>query len=179
MLTRRHFLTGLLASAPVLAAPAVLRANFSPDEARVVSLFSRPTGERFAGIYFEHGEYLPDAMAEIDRLMRDFHANEVMVMDVRLIDLLARMSTRLEVGEIAITSGYRSMATNRMLRERMRRAATNSMHMYGMAADLRIGGRGANALAQVARLAGAGGVGTYRGSDFIHVDVGERRDWRR
>ena len=68
-------------------------------------------------------------------------------------------------------------ATNAMLRSRSRGVAKNSLHMKGQAADLRIGSRSIYQMAKAAQSCRAGGVGTYRGSNFVHMDCGEVRSW--
>ena len=76
-------------------------------------------------------------------------------------------------------SGYRSPATNAMLRGENEHSgvASKSLHMQGMAIDIRIAGRSLAGLAYR-------GAGTARRrgrllsqSDFVHVDVGRVRSW--
>jgi uncharacterized protein YcbK (DUF882 family) len=49
--------------------------------------------------------------------------------------------------------------------------------MQGKAIDIRLPGCDLKQLHEAALSLGAGGVGYYPGSDFIHVDVGPRRSW--
>ncbi len=76
-------------------------------------------------------------------------------------------------------SGYRSPATNGMLRSRSRGVAKNSLHMVGQAADLRWASRSVNQMAKAASACRAGGVGRYSGSNFVHMDCGPVRNWGR
>jgi len=52
-----------------------------------------------------------------------------------------------------------------------------SLHMSGMAADVRLPGRNSLELARVAADMQLGGVGLYRRDGFIHLDCGPARRW--
>lgn len=174
-MSRRAVLCGLGA---VLATPALARAAIPGT--RRLNVFHAQTGERFEGVYFADGAYLPDAMDQLDSVLRDHRADEATMMDVRLYDLFARIQSRLETQKaIRVTSGYRTLATNEALRRRTRWAAKNSLHIQGMAADFTLPGVSGRTLAKAAQSLSMGGVGTYRGAQFIHVDVGAVRSWTR
>lgn len=173
--TRRAALLGLGAA---LCTPALAQARASYR--RTLDLRNDRTGDRFTGTYFGDGYYEPEAMAELDHLMRDFHADESIMMDVRLYDIFAALQDTTDTTEpLVITSGYRSRKTNDRLRKTNRWAAKNSLHVPGMAADLKITGVGSDRLVGIAKSLKMGGVGSYRGASFIHVDVGDVRSWRR
>ncbi len=55
--------------------------------------------------------------------------------------------------------------------------AAGSLHMSGMAIDIRIPGRALRQVHRVALDLSAGGVGYYPRSDFVHVDTGRVRRW--
>jgi uncharacterized protein YcbK (DUF882 family) len=74
-------------------------------------------------------------------------------------------------------SGYRSPATNAMLRSRSRGVAKNSLHMKGEAADLRLKSRSVSQMARAAETCQSGGVGHYYKSNFVHMDCGPVRTW--
>jgi uncharacterized protein YcbK (DUF882 family) len=76
-----------------------------------------------------------------------------------------------------LLSGYRSPATNAMLRSRSRGVARNSLHMKGQAADLRLKSRSVSQMARAAAACNAGGVGKYSRSNFVHMDCGPVRVW--
>ena len=98
--------------------------------------------------------------------------------DLGLLDLLYAL--RRHVGSsqpIQLISGYRSAATNAALRARSHGVARASLHMRGMAADIRIPGLELPRLRDLALSMRAGGVGFYPHSDFVHVDVGAVRRW--
>ena len=173
--TRRAVLLGLGA---VLATPALARARI--PNTRAITLHNTRTDDRFDGVYYADGVYEPEAMDALDRLLRDHTADEVTMMDVRLYDLFSRLQDALgKTDPLRITSGYRTRATNDALRRRTRWAAKNSLHIEGMAADFKLPGVSGRTLSRAARSLKMGGVGTYRGASFIHVDVGDVRSWSR
>ena len=173
--TRRAVLLGIGAT---LATPTLAKARV--PNTRALSLHNTRTGDRFDGIYYADGLYEPEAMATLDRLLRDHSADEVTIMDVRLYDLFSSLQGALDKTDpLRITSGYRTRATNDALRKRTRWAAKNSLHIEGMAADFKLPGTSGRTLARAAKSLKMGGVGTYGGASFIHVDVGDVRAWHR
>ena len=90
------------------------------------------------------------------------------------------LRTRLETAEpVTVISGYRSPTTNALLRGEHEHSgvASKSLHMQGMAIDIRIAGRSLAAVHTAALAQRGGGVGYYPASDFVHVDVGRVRTW--
>ncbi len=173
--TRRAVLLGIGAT---LATPALAQARI--PNTRALSLHNTRTDERFDGVYYADGIYEPEAMAALDGILRDHTADEVTIMDVRLYNLFSRLQSTLDTTEpLRITSGYRTRATNDALRKRTRWAAKNSLHIEGMAADFKLPGTSSRTLSRAATSLKMGGVGTYRGASFIHVDVGDVRSWVR
>jgi len=84
---------------------------------------------------------------------------------------------REEFGSCRVTSGYRHAAYNRRIG-----GATNSYHIYDLrpdqpAADVSFARGNVHDWARRARALGAGGVGVYPRSGFVHIDLGPRRDW--
>lgn len=100
-------------------------------------------------------------------------------MHPRLLDLLCAMQAWVGHygfrGPIHILSGYRSKRTN----DNTEGAARNSMHLYGRAADIRFPGLPVSYLGRLAQHYAAGGVGFYVSSNFVHVDTGNIRTWKR
>ncbi len=99
-------------------------------------------------------------------------------MDPRLIDIMS--ATQWLIGydrPYSIISGYRTQRTNDMLRSRHRGVAKNSYHVKGMAADVRMEGVSVDLLQRAGKHIGAGGVGVYTRSNFIHLDSGPNRSW--
>ena len=74
-----------------------------------------------------------------------------------------------------LLSGYRSPATNAMLRSKSSGVARNSLHLKGQAADLRLKSRSVGQVAKAAEACASGGVGRYSRSNFVHMDCGPVR----
>lgn len=174
--SRRRFLgLGLAAMATVYGRRA--RALPSQGERRL-GFHNLHTGETFDGPYWVDGAYVPEQLADIRRVLRDFRTGQQHDIDRNLLDLLVGLRGRLDTAErLQVISGYRSPKTNAMLHEETRGVATHSYHMKGMAIDIRIPGRRLAALRDTARAMARGGVGFYPASDFVHVDVGPVRHW--
>ncbi len=174
MLDRRR----VLAAGLGLAAPALGATAASASVPRSLSVLNLHTGERIAATYFEAGRYLPDALAALDRVLRDHRTGEVHPMSPGLIDLVAGLAGRFgQPDAVQVISGYRSPASNAALHARSSGVATKSLHMQGMAMDIRISGVPLPRLRDAALALGRGGVGYYPDSDFVHVDVGRVRRW--
>ena len=74
-------------------------------------------------------------------------------------------------------SGYRAPETNAMRAAENRRVSRVSLHMSGMAADVRLPGRDSRGMARLAAEMQIGGVGLYRRDGFVHLDCGPARRW--
>jgi uncharacterized protein YcbK (DUF882 family) len=144
---------------------------------RSVSLYHAHTGERFDAVYYEGGEYLPEAVAELSRILRDHRTGEVCEYDPRVFDTLHALNLACGAGTYEVISAYRSEQTNRMLRQHSRRVAKDSLHVSGRAIDVRLPGRDTRALRDAALALRAGGVGYYARSNFVHLDTGPFRTW--
>lgn len=145
---------------------------------RMLSMYNGRTGERMNTIYWIEGEYIEEAMTEVNFFMRDWRRDEAFQMDRRNIDLMAAAHRLLDTDSpYLLLSGYRSPATNAMLRSRSRGVARNSRHMQGQAADLRVDSRSVSQVARAAIACNAGGVGKYSRSNFVHMDCGPVRNW--
>lgn len=165
-------LLGGLAS-PAIAAVTVPRPNF-----RALAFDNLHTGERLNVDYWVDGEYVPDALRAIDRVLRDFRTGDVHPIAPGLLDLLDVMRSKLDTRQpFQVISGYRSPATNAKLHEASAGVAANSLHMKGMAIDIRVPGRALKTVHATALQLRRGGVGYYPKSDFVHVDVGRVRIW--
>lgn len=167
--------TALIASKGFTATPALLT---GAGDIRRVSLLNKRTGDLVNSVYWVEGEYIPEAKAEIDFLLRDWRQNMVIDYDWKAVNILAGVYRLLDTSEpLGVVSGYRSPATNAMLRRKNRGVAKNSYHMKGMAIDMQMKSVRPSTIARAARSLGAGGVGQYR--TFTHVDSGPVRTWRR
>ncbi len=129
-------------------------------------------------IYWVEGQYIADAVNEITYFMRDWRNDQVKGIDIRTVDLMTAAHNMMDVSEpYMLISGYRSPATNAMLRARSSGVAKNSRHLRGEAADLRLASRSVHQVARAAAACHAGGVGRYSGSNFVHMDCGPVRAW--
>jgi uncharacterized protein YcbK (DUF882 family) len=176
-LSRRAFVATLAATVPALAAPVRAHAS-SAMATRLLKFNHLHTGERLAVEYFSAGSYLPDALGSINHLLRDFRTDEVHAIDQNLLDLLHGLSTVTGSSQpYQVISGYRSPATNQMLRSRSEGVAAHSLHMDGQAIDIRLADVPLVRLRDAARSIRGGGVGYYPSSNFVHVDTGRVRYW--
>ena len=174
--SRRTFLGSVLATVPIMAAPQRLFAESA--SARALRFTHTHTGERLAIEYFSGGTYLPDALTTVNVFLRDFRTGDIHDIDPALLDLLHRLAAMTDTSKpFQVISGYRSPATNEMLRHRSEGVAAGSLHMVGQAIDIRLGDIPLAKLRRAALEARRGGVGYYPASDFVHVDTGRVRMW--
>lgn len=179
--TRRGLLRAFAATA-VTAAPVYANAFGllrGAGDIRRLRMYSGRTGEHLDTIYWIEGEYIPEALDEINYFFRDWRQNEIKKIDPRTLDILAASHAILDVTEpYLLLSGYRTPKTNAMLRRRSRGVAKNSLHMKGQASDVRLKSRSVSQMAKAAKACAAGGVGTYYRSNFVHMDCGPVRTWK-
>lgn len=180
----RRALLGAFASIVAVPAAPVFSKTFGilkgAGDIRRISMRSGRTGEQLETIYWIEGKYIKEALKEINFFMRDWREDSTVMMDTRNIDILAASHNLLETTEpFQMLSGYRSPATNALLRSRSRGVAKNSLHMKGMAADLRLNTRSVGQVARAALACNSGGVGKYSRSNFVHMDCGVTRTWGR
>jgi uncharacterized protein YcbK (DUF882 family) len=178
-LSRRSFLqlsTFAVLSSPSLCSAAEGSAFLNAPE-RSLSFYNLHTSERLSRVYWSEGKYVPQSLAEINYLLRDYRTNEVLEIAPNLLDTLCELRMQLDTNEtFELISGYRSPKTNTMLREQGHGVAVSSLHLKGMAADIRIPGRSLELIRRAALNMKKGGVGYYPGQ-FVHVDVGRVRAW--
>ena len=177
VLDRRRFLTlGTIAACALGSAPALAHALGAG--ARSLSFRHLHTGERLRATYWADGAYVGDELARIDRLLRDFRTGETMPIDRRLLELLHLLTRKMDArAPYDVISGYRSPKTNAVLAAANGGVAKKSLHLRGMAIDVRLPGRRLKDLHRAALDLRGGGVGYYPAADFVHVDVGRVRSW--
>lgn len=176
MLSRRGFIKCATLAAGAAMCPSIALASLEKE--RVLSFNHLHTGEKLKLTYWADGDYLPESLAEINNLLRDFRTGERHRMDRDLLDLL--YSLQLSTGNrhsFEIISGYRSPKTNAALRQKSSGVAKKSLHMLGQAIDVRLPGTDLKHLHKAALAAKSGGVGLYTGSNFVHLDTGRVRSW--
>ena len=139
------------------------------------------TNERLDIVYRRGDTYLPEALDRLDQYLRDYRTGDVHHYDPRVFDLLHDLTASLgrPSAEIDVICGYRTPRTNEFLRTRSPHTgvAEHSLHMQAEAIDIRLPGVSTAQLRDSALALHRGGVGYYRASDFVHVDVGRVRRW--
>ncbi len=180
--SRRRFLKMCAGTAAAAAAGAMSKWAFGTSvittPERSLSIYNIHTGESLKTAYWAEGNYIPESLSEINFLLRDFRTGEVKAIDQNLLDLLHLIYQRLDASKpIHLISGYRSPATNSWLHKFHPGVAKHSLHMQGLASDIRIPGHDLRQLLKVAVETRGGGVGYYRASNYVHVDVGRVRHW--
>jgi uncharacterized protein YcbK (DUF882 family) len=136
------------------------------------------TGESFDEVYWADGRPVVEAVARIDWLLRDHNNGKHRRIDLELLHRLWGMQEKLDTDQpFEILSGFRTRETNQKLIERGIKASANSLHMQGMAVDLRVPNRRPRALYRLALSLGGGGTGCYPRRGFVHLDSGPTRRW--
>ena len=177
---RTSFLWAILL---LLAAPLgqTLRSETLPPHEYRLRLFHTHTNERIDIVYRRGDTYLPESLAALDHYLRDHRTGAVHHFDPHLFDLLYDLTASLHAtgGEIDVVCGYRTPASNEYLRTRAPNTgvARQSLHMLAEAIDIRLPGIAIAAVRDAALTLQRGGVGYYRASNFVHVDVGRLRRW--
>ena len=179
MVGRRRFLklAGAVATCS-LALPGSAFAASLGTVARELSFVNLHTDERLSAVYWQNGSYQPGVLTEVDHLLRDWRTGEVTKIDVKLLDVLWELHQRLDSRKpFEIISGYRSPKTNATLASASSGVAKKSLHMQGMAIDIRLADKKLTTLRDTAIGMKRGGVGYYAKSNFVHLDTGRVRAW--
>ena len=154
-----------------------LRRAGAVDERRL-KFFHTHTGKRLDVVYKRNGEYVPEALSDINAFLFDFRTGESTEMDPHLLDLIYDLREALgSEGIYEVISAYRSPKTNDMLRQRSGGVVKNSQHLLGKAIDLRLTDIELSRLRDTAIAMQRGGVGYYASSNFVHIDTGRVRRW--
>jgi len=175
-LSRRKFLFLASSFVAMAAAPGAATSVLSIKRPRFSSrrlcLYNTHSGEEFEGIYWREGHYDEKALARLAHLLRDRRNNEQHKIDAKLFDLLHRLQSTLGTQDAyQVICGYRSKATNAALHKKSKGVAKNSLHVQGKAIDVRLEHTALKDLSNAARSLRAGGVGYYRKSNFVHLDI--------
>ncbi len=180
VISRRNFLkvsSGLVAAAAV--SPVWARHQSVPEYERSLTFYNLHTGEQLRSTYWVEGEYIATELNSINHLLRDHRNGSQIEIDRSLLDLLHDVRSVTGFADpLHVISGYRSPATNAKLHQNSNGVAKKSLHMQGKAIDIRMPGLSLDKLHTRALSLRAGGVGYYRRSNFIHLDVGRVRNWR-
>ena len=148
-----------------------------PDE-RQLSFYHTHTQESLTITYSRNGEYVDSALVNINRFLSDFRTGDQIRIEPTLLDLIWDVRASLNSdGTFEVISAYRSPKTNEMLRSNSSGVAKNSQHVLGNAIDVRLRDITTKKLRDAAISQKRGGVGYYKDSDFVHIDVGRVRQW--
>jgi uncharacterized protein YcbK (DUF882 family) len=175
LLSRRSLVATSVSACGLFLTPAVRAAATPPRQIKFTNLH---TGERVDTVYWADGAYVAEGLRRINRVLRDHRTEAEYPIDRRLLDLLNQLGTKLETkNTFDVISGYRSPASNAKLHAASSGVATRSLHMDGMAIDIRMPGVELKNVHRAALDIAGGGVGYYEQSQFVHVDVGRVRRW--
>ena len=142
-----------------------------------LKLYNIHTGEHLDACLFANGKLRNDQLSDLNYLMRDYRNNEQIEIDVALYRQMLKLQQHFGGKPLEIISGYRSPATNELLRRQSDGVAKKSLHMEGKAVDIHIAGVSTRDLQKAALAMGQGGVGYYPKSGFVHIDTGRVRSW--
>jgi uncharacterized protein YcbK (DUF882 family) len=178
-ISRRSFLkkSAIITGAAMMSQSEILAAT---GERKVLKLYNVHLNKMFYAPFFEKNYYKLSGLFEVNKAFIDYRAKEMTRVDVKLINLLYEIKQHLGYDkQFNIVSGYRSPHTNEALRKRREGVAKNSYHIKGQAVDIYVPNVSLRKLRDVALGLKKGGVGYYPKSNFLHVDVGPVRSWRR
>ncbi len=177
-LAGRHLFAALL----FFASASFAISSTTCAEERRLELYNIHTKKNISIVYKRNGNFVPGALKQLNRFMRDWRRNKSIKMDSELYDLIWEIHRELGSKKpVHIISGYRSPKTNAMLRRTRGGQARKSKHMTGQAADIHFPDISVKQLRNSALVRERGGVGYYPTSaiPFVHVDTGRVRHWPR
>ncbi len=129
-------------------------------------------------VYYDGENYIPEALRQIDFLLRDYRDGTTHPIDPQVLDYLHALLEKLRIRETAgIVCGYRSPRSNALLLAKGKGGAKRSLHLEGRAIDVRLKTRTVDEMARAALSLKRGGVGKYSRAKFIHIDTGDFRTW--
>lgn len=167
-------------AAAVAALVLPVAVNAAAAETRTLSFVHTHTGETATITFKRNGAYDAEGLRQANHFLRDWRRNVPTEMNPRLLDLIWQVYRDVGATQpIHLVSGFRSPATNNMLRSRSSGVARESQHTRGNAMDFFIPGVPVSRLREHAIIREQGGVGFYPGSNFVHLDVGRVRAWPR
>ena len=165
---RRAFLLGGSAAFVTFLLPRASRAS-TPKR---LALRHAATGATFAGPWHDGAAPDPAAMRDLSATLADPGCTPPLPFDPATIALVWEIASRAGLGELDIRSGYRTPQVNRRVH-----GAGDSLHVRASAIDLGVPRGRLGMVAEMAQLLGAGGVGVYARSSFLHLDTGPVRRW--
>lgn len=178
----RAIKTVALAALVTLGSADLLQNAVANGDTRTLTLHHVHSGESATVTFKRNGRYDPAALKQLNVLLQDWRRKESTNMDPRLFDIIWEVYRETGATQpIQVIGGYRSPATNAMLRQRSRGVAKTSLHMQGKAMDFYIPGVPLAKIREAGLRLERGGVGFYptSGSPFVHMDTGGIRHWPR
>lgn len=172
-------LAASVALTTVVSVPMLVQAEGTE---RSLTIYNIHTKETVTAVFKRNGRFIEDGVKKLNHVMRDYRRNEETTMDPALFDLLWQIHSELgSRAPIHLVSGYRSAATNAMLRKTVGGQAKQSRHILGKAADVHFPDIPLKQLRYSALIQERGGVGYYPTSalPFVHVDTDRVRSWPR
>ncbi len=175
-ISRREFLilSAQCAVSALIGMPVLSHGALIPRQ--TLSFYHTHTGETL-DVVLDPKNINNQTVRRVSRFLRDFRTSEIHAIDPHLLYLLCRIKKASGGGIIEVISGYRSPATNAILRKRSSGVAKKSLHMQGRAIDIRLSNLQTRKLKDIACSLELGGVGYYPKSDFVHIDTGRIRFW--
>lgn len=175
ILNRRQFIQSAgIALVGSCFLPRILTASEVACE-KSLNLHNIHTGENFNRVFWAEGNFIPDALTDLNKLMRDWRTDEVKEINPELYLLIQNIHEKLGSKKpFDIISGYRCEKTNASLRKKSKGVAQKSRHITGDAIDFSVSDRSLREARKAAVSFKAGGVGYYPAKGFIHVDIREK-----
>jgi uncharacterized protein YcbK (DUF882 family) len=173
---------GSAAALVVMVGAESLQNAVANGDTRTISFHHIHLKEDTTITYKVNGKYDQAALKKVSYALRDWRTGNPTEMDPHLIDALWEVYRETGAKEpIHVIGGYRSPATNAMLRRRSSGVAKFSQHMLGKALDFYIPDVPLESIRDAGLRLQRGGVGFYpsSGAPFIHMDVGSVRHWPR
>ena len=78
--------TRAAAASSAFAAPSIIK---GAGDIRVINLSNPRTGEKLRSVYWVEGEYIPEVMAEIDHIMRDWRTDQKHRIAPAVVDIMS------------------------------------------------------------------------------------------
>jgi uncharacterized protein YcbK (DUF882 family) len=173
---------GSVAAAVVIFGAESLQNAVANGDTRTITFHHIHLKEDTTITFKVNGKYDQAALQKVNYALRDWRTGNPTNMDPHLIDALWEVYRETGAKEpIHVIGGYRSPATNAMLRRRSSGVAKSSQHMLGKALDFYIPDVQLEAIRDAGLRLQRGGVGFYpsSGAPFVHMDVGSVRHWPR
>jgi uncharacterized protein YcbK (DUF882 family) len=150
----------------------------APPGERILRLYNTHTGESLrSSVFWAEGQFIPDALQDINKLLRDHRNNKVRPWTRNCWSCSTRSAPSSAPSDLARDFGLPLAGIEREAAREHTGVAKHSLHMEGKAIDVRIPGKDLPSCTSVAMSAKAGGVGYYPDSQFVHMDVGRVRYW--